>query len=48
MDSYIFAGRIYCAVFKIEEVDGDIYLDGVINAINSLSDREQIVLEYYY
>lgn len=42
-----YAACIYCKIFGIEKADGDIYIRGVFDAIKSLEEREQKVLEYY-
>ena len=43
-----YASRIYCRIFRLEHTDGDLYARGVLNAINTLSEREQRTLEHYY
>ena len=48
MTDNAYATRIYCLVFRIESADGDMYAHGISDAINTLSEREQRALEYYY
>ena len=43
-----FAERIYCLVYNVNEANGDVYVRGVMDAIISLADREQAVLNDYY
>jgi len=43
-----YAARIYCEVFKVEETNGDVHVRGVMDAIKTLDDREQRILESYY
>lgn len=48
MTNFEYAARIYCRIFKLDEVDGEIYFNGVLNAIELLSEREQLALDAYY
>jgi len=43
-----FAERIYCLVYDVPEADGDMYVRGVMDAMTSLTDREQAVLNDHY
>jgi len=43
-----YASRIYCSVFCTDTDSGDAYVRGILNAISTLSAREQAVLESYY
>ena len=40
-----YAGRLYCAVFGTEEDFDDVNVKGVLNVLNTLSERERYVLE---
>ena len=42
-----YASRIYCAALEKED-DGDIYVRGVLDMIGTLTEREQLALEYRY
>ena len=48
MNDYNYAALIYCKTFYLKEVDDDIYVAGVLNAIQSLTQREQLVLETFF
>jgi len=43
-----YAARIYFLVFPDEISDDDMYARGVLEMINTLPEREQRALEYYY
>ena len=43
---YLF--RVYCAVWKLDNNDGDIYIRGTRNALQTLSEREQLALRLRY
>jgi len=43
-----FASKIYCKVYEKINDDGDAYVRGIFDALCSLEEREQLVLEYYY
>ena len=54
MNDYDYAINIYCATFELKDENDrktaceDIYIRGVFEAIDTLKDREQLVLEYRY
>jgi len=43
-----YASRIYCCVFCTDADDGDSYTRGILDAIGTLTVREQTALESYY
>jgi len=43
-----YAIRIYCLVFHVEDDNGDTDIDGVLDIIASLPERERIALESRY
>jgi len=43
-----YAALIYRQVFHVESDGGDAYTRGILDAISTLDEREQITLEYYY
>lgn len=47
LSDFEYAALIYCKIFRLDKVDGDIYYDGVLGAIKTLTEREQVALEAY-
>ena len=45
MTEYEYAALIYCQVFCVENADGDIYVRGILDAINELWERARRTLE---
>lgn len=43
-----YAACIYCHVFLVDTDGGDAYTRGILDAINTLNQREQMALECYY
>ena len=43
-----YVSRIYCLVFQLESADDAMYAPGIWDAVNTLTEREQHALEYYY
>jgi len=43
-----YASKIYCRIFRTDTYGGDSYTQGILDAISTLSDREQAALEFYY
>ena len=43
-----YAVIIYCEVYRVKTDDGDAYIHGILDAINTLDEREQAALEGYY
>ena len=43
-----YAAHIYCRVFNVKDDGGDAYIKGILKAIDTLAQREQMVLDKYY
>jgi len=43
-----YASKIYCCVFNVDTDGGDSYTRGIIDAVGTLTIREQAALESYY
>ena len=43
-----YASKIYCSVFNVDTDGGDSYTRGILDAVGTLSVREQAALESYY
>jgi len=43
-----YASKIYCNLFNVENDGGDSYTRGILDAVGTLSTREQAALESYY
>jgi len=43
-----YAVRIYCLVFHVKDDGGDANIQGILNTVGALEDRERTLLECYY
>ena len=43
-----YASKIYCCVFNVDSDGGDSYTRGILDAVGTLTIREQAALESYY